>query len=425
MNKPLKPSRPMTLESVPEETQGFWLTRRDFGAGLAALVAAGAAGCTPRAGPASRPAGSGPCGYTAATETTLELLEVSGSHYHIGHTIGRRFASQIRATLAERGAWFNELKAFTAAQPASLYDTFVAAARKHAPAVWQELKGYAKGARLPLRDLVILNHKAELGALRDRHLQQKTTGSPGCSTVMLNAGGRLLLVHNEDGHKAYQGRMFMVRLRPHGQPSVLCACYPGVLPGNAPWVNDRGVVMTTNFIYSEAVRPGVGRYFLDRLAMTATDLDRATAICRHPDRAYAFHYWLGSLPAGVIRSLEVTPTRHSLLEPKGLSVHTNHLVHPALASEPQNREYVSTSSGTRWTVLNRWRTRQQRPHTLTERDLVAALALHQGKPYSPCRHPQGDVHGATLLTAAFDLRARTMTVYRGQPCLGRYHRFRL
>ncbi len=401
--------------------------RREFCGGLAALVLGGCAA------PPARPVSSGSARpaakaveprYTAPSSTTLPMLEVRGTPYDIGCAVGRRFAKQIRGGLEARGKWFQELKAFADAQPASLYDTFVAAAKKHAPAVWEELRGWARGSGVPLRDLMILNLKAEYGAMRDSKKCSGCEGPSGCSTVVLAVGGeatKLLVAHNEDGHQAYEGKMFMLRMHPTGQPSVLCATYPGILPGNAPWINDQGIAMTTNFIYSRAVRPGVGRYFLDRLAMTAKTLEQATEICKHPQRAYAFHHVLGAVKERKIRSLEVTPRKHSQQDISGLFVHTNHLVHPALAAEPQDARYVATSSSSRWKVLTRWRDAQKQPASLTGTDLVAALASHERRPYSPCRHPQGEVQGSTLLTALLDIDKGTMRVYKGQPCEGKTH----
>jgi predicted choloylglycine hydrolase len=350
------------------------------------------------------------------------------SHYELGQAIGKRFAAEIRGGFEERGEWFRELKAFADSRPKNIYDTFLAAARKHAPHIVEELRGWADGCGLPFRDLMILNLKAEYAALRDQEKAKKKPEpepQPGCSTLVAAGADRFVIVHNEDGDKAYEQRMFMLRMHPPGdKPSVFCASYPGVLPGNAPWINDVGIIMTTNFIYSREVRLGVGRYFLDRLAMEARTPQEALRICSHPDRAYAFHHVIGSTADNRVVSLEVTPTRLSQVEIKGLYIHTNHLVHEKLASEAQDPDYVSTSSGTRLKALQAWKDKlQKEPHKLEAADLVAGLSGHEGKPYSPCRHPEGKVHGATLLTAVFENPGKGVRVYKNQPCLGKDHRF--
>jgi predicted choloylglycine hydrolase len=367
--------------------------------------------------------------YTAGTKTTFPLLEVRGKPYEIGHAIGKRFAEQIRQGFEGRGKWWHDLKAFAMAQPANVYDTFLAAARKHAPSVVEELRGWADGCGVPFREMMTLNLKAEYGALRDRtqvtEPQVAWASQPGCSTIVLADGDRFILVHNEDGDKAYIDRMFMLRIHPEGKPSVLCASYPGILPGNAPWINDAGVIMTTNFIYTKDVRLGVGRYFLDRLAMEARTLQEALRTCQHPDRAYAFHHVIGSVRDKRVVSLEVTPARKLQVDISGLFLHTNHLIHEPLAKEAQNPKYVGSSSMTRWKVLSKWRESVKHElGKLEEADLVAALASHDGKPYSPCRHPEGKVTGATLLTAVFRVPGETVRIYKDQPCNGRHHDYR-
>lgn len=411
------------------------LTRRQFATGSAALAGAVLARCASRSIP-DRSVAAKPAVYHAPTETTLPMLEVSGSPYEIGQAIGKRFSGEIKQGFEARGKWWTDLKTFAEAQPKNVMETFVAAARKHAPSAFEELRGWADGSGLPLNDMLILNLKAEFAALRDGATGQEPApaprpscspkGQPGCSTIALHHGNNMLLAHNEDGDKAYEQRMFMLRVHPRGKPSYLCASYPGILPGNAPWVNDRGIIMTTNFIYTKEVRLGVGRYFLDRLAMEAKTLDEALDTCRHPERAYAFHHVLASVNDRRILSLEVTPTRHQQKEISAeLFIHTNHLVLDELAAEAQDPDYVGASSMTRWNVLSKWKDSIAKPDTLTGKQLVEALASHEGRPYSPCRHPEGKIGGSTLLTALFDLGANTMRVYKNQPCLELFHDYPL
>jgi isopenicillin-N N-acyltransferase-like protein len=414
------------------------MTRRAFSSGLLVGVGGALAGCawltTPRAKKVKNPTeetGTSAGRYEAGGERRMQLLEVRGSPREIGAAIGGRFARMIRGGLEDRAEWFNELKTFAEAQPPNVKQTFLAAAQKHAPAALEELRGWAEGSGVAFDDLLILNLKAEYAAMRDEKLGRSTSGSegdqPGCSTIALTSKtGKMLLVHNEDGNKAYEERMFMLRIHPEGKPSFLCASYPGILPGNAPWINSAGIVMTTNFIYSKEVKLGVGRYFLDRTAMEAKNLEQALKICQHPERAYAFHHAIGSRWEGRLVSLEVTPTRQSLRELGGgrIFIHTNHLVHPALTTIPQDAKYVGTSSMSRYKVLAAWmQTAVTRLSKLGIDDLVTALKSHEGRPYSPCRHPEGAVEGATLLTAAFDVPEAGCRIYKGQPCNDKYDEY--
>jgi len=59
-------------------------------------------------------------------------------------------------------------------------------------------------------------------------------------------------------------------------------------------------------------------------------------------------------------------------------------------------------------------------HSLySETDMINILSSHENKPYSPCRHPLGDVNGRTLSTAVIDFQNGSMKVYKGNPCLAK------
>jgi hypothetical protein len=362
--------------------------------------------------------------YQEGGPASLPLFEVRGTSREIGQQIGRQFAGLIHAGLEERGEWWTDLLAFAKSQPPTVYDTFLAAAKTHTPEVLEELRGWSEGSGVPFRELMVLNLKAEYDALRDDVLACAPSGAgeevPGCSTLVLADGDRLLVSHNEDGDMAYSDRMFMLLMHPEGRPSVLAASYPGILPGNAPWINSEGVMMTTNFIASREVKLGVGRYFLDRQAMTAATIEETVSICSHADRAYAFHHVIGSRTERRIIGLEVTASKLERYDGDGLYLHTNHLLLPTMAGEPQDTEYVESSSMSRWQVLNRWRDGLPDDARLDGAQLLQALSSHEQRPYSPCRHPEGEVRGATLLNALFDLEAGSVRIHKGQPCQGAY-----
>jgi isopenicillin-N N-acyltransferase-like protein len=355
--------------------------------------------------------------------STFPLLEVRGSDYEIGFQAGRQFAGMIREGFEARGSWWTDLLAFAKAQEPAVYDTFLAAAKTHTPEVLEELRGWAEGSGVPIRELMVFNLKCEYEALRGQSMDQQSgpaEENSGCSCLARASGDQLLVAHNEDGNKAYAERMFLLRMYPAGRPTVFAVSYPGVLPGNAPWVNSRGVMMTTNYIPSQEVKLGVGRYFLDRQAMAAGTVDEVVDICSHTERAYAFHHIIGSKDEKRLLGLEATPSKLERREIKGLYMHTNHLVLPTMAGEPQIDEYVAGSSMSRWQVLTRWQESLAEDAVLGADEFIAVLSSHENRPYSPCRHPEESVDGATLLNALFDLGTATLRIHKGNPCRGVY-----
>jgi isopenicillin-N N-acyltransferase-like protein len=368
----------------------------------------------------------GEIAYREASATEFPFLEAAGTPWEIGRTIGLRFGDLVRLGLERRAEWFKDLSDFAAGAGRPAMEKFLAAAKKHTPRAVAELEGWAEGSGVPFNDLLVLNLKAELAALKRSHAaacEPIAETQPGCSTVVLATGDRVIHLHNEDGADDYADLMFMLHCKPEDGVPYLCLSYPGILPGNAPAINERGFATSTNFIGTDEVKLGVGRYFLDRMVLESKDIDEALEWSAHPERAYAFHHVFTSIPEQRSVAIEVTPSKKQIVEIDGLFIHTNHLVFDSMKDEVQDEEYVSSSSTTRWDVLSRWKDGLADPTSLTAEQLLEPLALHEGKPYSPCRHPEGQVRGFTLATAMFEAPKGTLRLYKGQPCHNKFSEY--
>ena len=357
-----------------------------------------------------------PCGKSSR-ETAFPYREFSGEPYQVGHAIGKHFAYQIKEGIKRRQKWFDDLKSFMDADRTHRYEPFLQSGRKHFPEAVEELRGAAEGAGLPFDHMMTLILKSELTAMKNK-LKPET---PGCSTLALAHRDRLLLAHNEDGHVAYDGLMFLVKVSVPGQPSFLRLTYPGVYSGSAPGMNDAGMVITTNFIDGRAVRPGgIPRYFISRAVRNARSLDEAVKIVTHPERAFSFHFNIGSVKEKKILSVETSVDHHQVYEVKDLYVHTNHLILDEMKDTPQNEKYVNSSSMTRYRILTAEAERLFDHLDDVDGDtLIKLLSIHEGAPYSPCRHPKGKVQGTTLAGSLFDIKKATWQLYYGNPCKGR------
>jgi hypothetical protein len=343
------------------------------------------------------------------------LLEASGSSYEVGLAIGRRFEQQIREVLRRRAEWFGGLRDFAMQDRAARFDPFVDAAREHFPEILEELRGWSDGSGVPFDDMMVLNLKAELSTLRAAEVPE----TPGCSTVAFAHRGRCLLAHNEDGHRANHGLMFLVRVSRPDRPDFLCLTYPGILCGNGPAVNEAGIVLTTNYIGGLDVRFGVPRYVISRAVLDAGSLEEAVATVSHPSRAFSFHYNLGSRSEGRILSVETSVDAVATHEVDGLYVHTNHFRLPSMEEVPQDREYVTTSSMSRFRVLEAAAAKLRDPlDGLDGEAMIGMLSSHERAPYAPCRHPAGEVTGMTLGGALFDVGNGGMRLRYANPCEG-------
>jgi hypothetical protein len=342
-------------------------------------------------------------------------VDGAGTPEEVGYAVGQATAPQIRTVLERLRESFVELKQFALADRAQRLDPWLAAVERYHPEVLAEIRGMARGAGLPFEDLFIWNLQPELRALRE------LGNDAGCSTLQVNHGSRVLLVHNEDGAAAYREQMILLRLRPAGKPAVTCLAYPGLIPGQVPAATSAGLVFSTNFISTVEVRPGVPRYVLGRAALACGNLAEVVSLTTEADRAYAFTLHAGSIRERRLLCLELGPRIHRQQETRGLLVHTNHFILPGTRELPQRSGDRTGSSGSRLAILQGAVAHLSSPDALDEGRALQFLSSHEAvqQPYSPCRHPTPETHSQTLATAVFDVTTGSFALYEGNPCENR------
>jgi hypothetical protein len=348
---------------------------------------------------------------TGATRDRLPTLSVRGDATQIGEAIGGEWGMETQAIFYDRRKWFQGLKKYAKSREGKKNVlTMRGLAEKHTPKVMAELAGWSKRCGVSLDDLFLMNIKNEIDAFSNRQ-----EGCPGCSTVALQSDKGIWLLHNEDGHPSFEGRMLLLEARPAEEAAFISLTYPGIVSGNAWWLNEHGVFMTTNYIPSAKVRAGIPRYFLYRKALAADSVEAALTTLTHAERAYAGHHYLGSLATRELKSVEITPDKVSIQDVKGLSWHTNHLVHDAMKGECQFQKYVTDSSLPRYARLTELLGGAAAP-SLGPDLLHKALSDHESTPTTLCRHAPPDPVGMTLGMALFESKtdARTVGPFRAQ-----------
>jgi len=345
----------------------------------------------------------------AQAPTLFPLLKVGGSYREIGERIGRAFGGRIRAVIEGQGGWHaGLLHALRTPHGRVLSGELKRLTRSHFPQFLEELEGVADGAGMHFDAIWAMTVKSELGAAG--------TEPPGCSTLYFGDGKSSVLCHNEDGHAAYLGNMVLLRVTPPSRVRFVSMVYPGILTGNGPSLNSRGVVQTTNYISTLCAEAGLPRYVVGRAILEAAGLDEAVQIATLEPRAHPYHHNLGSLSDGRYLSVETVPGQHRVEEPHGLYLHTNHLLNEGTRDYPhEDPDYVNTSSLSRYAVLEGLLA-ELGDDPAGRETLLAMLSSHEGAPYSPCRHPAGEVRGQTLGTACVDLKRGVFHLYSGNPC---------
>ncbi len=344
------------------------------------------------------------------------LVEAEGSHREIGRQIGSSMKERITGFL-EISPQYSDCVEYLNGEGREVIEKMLRHARAAFPHFTEEVEGMAEALEIPFIELFAYQCRSEISLLRE---------PPGCSTIALRDADDLILVHNEDGDDLNVGRMFLVKVTPPSGITFISFVYPGLLPGNGPSINKAGLVQTTNYIQPRRVADGIPRYFIGRAILEARSLSEAVSLVTMTPRAFSYHHNLIHLSERRILSVEVAAYpehKHSIKEVDGLYVHTNHFLHPGMTGEENTKfrpyDVPYESSTTRMAVLRRAIESKGPPANVEE--ILKLLTLHEGQPYSPCRHPEGDVRGATLGTAVFTAAAKTMTLFHGNPCRG-FHR---
>jgi isopenicillin-N N-acyltransferase-like protein len=129
--------------------------------------------------------------------------------------------------------------------------------------------------------------------------------------------------------------------------------------------------------------------------------------------------------------LEITPDSVETLksESNGMLVHTNHCVHPSLASNNKlfaNRIYgQSFDRKARAQVLLEQRVTDGK---ISISDAQALLSDHQDFPTSICRHPNNDHKTGwqrSVISIIVEPSLRRMHISNGNPCKNPYETYRM
>ena len=340
----------------------------------------------------------------------FDILTVEGSYRNIGYRIGKRFGGNIRTIIQRRKEWHTELMQILASRRGKLLsDELMRLTRKYFPQFLDELSGMAEGAGINFKALWVMTIKSELGTLKEEN--------PGCSTIFCKTKEALWLFHNEDGHVAYLDQMFLLKVRPPSGVNFISLVYPGILTGNGPSMNSRGIIQSTNYIGSVKEAIGLPRYVIGRAILETKNLEEARQIATMEPRAYPYHHNIASVEEQRYLSVETTPAVFQVKEPEGIYYHTNHLLFEKTRHYLyQDTHYKNSSSMSRYTVLQTALKKMSGQEKLLPEDFLTVLSSHQNAPYSPCRHPQGEIKGQTLGTAFFDISKGLLRLYRGNPC---------
>jgi isopenicillin-N N-acyltransferase-like protein len=348
--------------------------------------------------------------YENASRDSFAYLEIAGDYREIGFQVGKYFGKNIRTVIERRDEWHQHLLELLQSREGKQKSReYLQLTQKHFPHLLEEIRGMADGSGIHFDAIWAMCIKSELAVVEEE--------PEGCSTIAVQNTDNIWLIHNEDGNMAYDGLMFCIKVMPPSGVSFVSLVYPGIMTGNGLSINSKGIIQTTNYIGSTESEIGIPRYILGRALLEVKDLNEAVDIVTLEPRAYPYHHNIGSLSENKYLSLETTPESWEVKESTGIYYHTNHLLFDKTATYPaEDQEYKQSSSLSRYQVIKEKLQNFTKESPVPE-DFLNILSSHQNKPYSPCRHPEGDIKGMTLGTAFYDFKEGKMRLYKGNPCL--------
>ncbi|GAB2887252.1 C45 family autoproteolytic acyltransferase/hydolase [Paralcaligenes ginsengisoli] len=251
----------------------------------------------------------------------LSLIQLSGSPYDVGQSLGKFGAEAAHAHLVSSHAW-QSVMAWKGTLQARAMSAMV---REHFPSIWNELDGLAAGLELPLEEVVLWNCRGDVWAM----------APDGCTTVQVPLARGPRITHNEDGDPAFAGHCAIAEIAIDQGSHFASFVYPASIPGHTFAVTETGLVMTVNNLRWRQVAVGVPRMVLTRAVLDQGSVPAALSLLRTIPRAGGFHLSLAQRGQPDLLSVEFSTMGVSSQPVQIPSLHANHAIHASMRDFPQ------------------------------------------------------------------------------------------
>jgi len=374
------------------------LTRRRFVTTLAAL---GIAGCS------------------KAPEPPFPELTATGLPGDLGMAQGRAFADRIRMNLQFYIDWLSESGRFSVADLTAWARSFEPVLADHLPDILEEIDGIARGARLSLDEILLINARTDIRAIVAAEIASEAV--PACTALALTGAvdGRpaLALGQNWDWDPALADAPVVLRLRPDRGPALVSLVEAG-MTGKIGF-NEHRLGVCLNFLsHTSDGRPGevgVPIHCLLRAAMNCRDLDEVVALIRSVPRSASANFLLAQHTADGPRAvdLEISPDRVAALTGPDVDlIHTNHFLDPEQV--PGCTTQGGPSTTTRFANAQRLAGELDSVRDPVQR-MQRILESRDDLPYPISRHHNPDPSSSTLAGIVMDLTGDRFILARGAP----------
>ena len=350
------------------------------------------------------------------------LVRVAGSHRQIGCQIGEACRNLIQHSVQSAQALIDS----TYSHLQLTWEGAITQSRKYIPFIEErypqyieEMYGIAEGANTSFDEIAVVN-ALEAVTMDALHLTKCTSFAVNETRTL---DGHVLVAHNEDWLPEDEADIFLIHATPQDEPPFLAMTYGGLLPNIG--LNAYGLAQCCDSVYPTDTRIGTPRVVVSRAVLAARTIDGAIRATTASQRAAGYNHLIAH-ESGELYNIEVSARNSAILYAQdGAISHTNHYLDPKMqAIEDEPEEMVSTRI--RYFRADRL-LRQSRQHTVET--LQAILRDHTNFPDSICNHSIHELdpmdRETTICSLVMDLNERTLDLAWGNPCVNRYHTFRL
>lgn len=344
---------------------------------------------------------------------------VNGDSYERGVNYGKAAREAIGRCVSHYAVYIKSSTGMnweTACERAKIFEPAI---RDFHPEYLEEMRGIADGAGVGYEEILAINCRSELYAM-------KQAGSQECTAfaVMPSASrdGHVLAGQNWDNNYGQRDCMVVVHICQNNKPDILLFTEAGFIGGKG--MNSQGISLTLNALETNFDNRGVPLHIKMRAALDAEHISKAYEALTKAPSAVGANLILTS-GDGVALSAEITPDGvDAILPENGVIAHTNHLLSPVLQQKsPDNwRDWGST-----FVRLCRLKELLRDRRDIDKEYLFRVMGDHGGYPYSICYHPEAEEPDICTMAGNYslvmDTTQRAAYFCAGQPCEGDYKEY--
>ena len=292
--------------------------------------------------------------------------------------------------------------------------------RDYIPEQLEEIEGIARGAEVPVDDILIINARTDHKFIFEKSSTKKT--QPGCTALAIKKGkgpdASLALGQNWDWNLHFKDTSALLRMQPEAGPSIVMFTEAGMV-GKIGFNHHRlGVCLNyleqTSNLSHEGL--GVPVHNLLRIVLSCQTIPEAYSKVALFPRCGTANFLIAqfSKNESAILDLEITPDAVAVIRPeKEYLLHSNHYVSPSLEGGCMSIGGVSTTNRykTGYTILDSIDHKESDPVETMKK----VLELREGAPYSVSRSPAPGSQSTTIAGIVMDLSRNILYLAPGSP----------